>query len=57
MKTNTTYTFTKDGKRYSANGKNRFEAQESIELAWGISLKDAKYEEINKLRTVRTGRV
>ena len=34
----TTYTFRKDGKAYSANAKNRFEAQEKIELAFGISL-------------------
>ena len=54
---NTTYTFTKDGKKYSARGNNRFEAQLNIEVAYGISLEGAKYEEIYKLRTVSTGTV
>lgn len=53
----TTYTFTKNGKTYSANGKNRFEAQLAIELAYGIKLDGATFAEIYKLRTVRTGRV
>ena len=53
----TTYTFRKDGKAYSANAKNRFEAQEKIELAFGISLSGATFEEIYKLRVVRTGKV
>jgi len=52
---NTTYTFTKNGKKYSARGSNRFDAQVSIEAAYGISLEGAKFEEIYKLRTVRTG--
>ena len=52
---NTTYTFTKDGKKYSTNGSNRFDAQLKIEVAYGISLEGAKFEEIYKLRTVRTG--
>ena len=54
---NTTYTFRKDGKAYSANAKNRFEAQDQIELAFGISLTGATFEEIYKLRVVRTGKV
>lgn len=54
--TNITYTFKKNGKTYSANGNNRIEAQESIELAFGISLKGATFEEIYKLRVVRTGK-
>ena len=54
--TNTTYTFKKNGKTYYANGNNRIEAQESIELAFGISLKGATFEEIYKLRVVRTGK-
>ena len=37
----TTYTFKKNGKAYSAKANNRFEAQEQIELAFGISLKGA----------------
>ena len=53
----TTYTFRKDGKAYSANAKNRFEAQEKIELDFGISLSGATFEEIYKLRVVRTGKV
>ena len=52
----TTYTFTKDGKTYSAKAANRFEAQEAIELAYRIDLKGAKFEEIYKLRVIRTGR-
>lgn len=55
--TNSTYTFTKDGKKYSASGANRFDAQLNIELAFGISLKGAKFEQVYKLRVVRTGRV
>ena len=54
---NTTYTFRKDGKAYSANAKNRFEAQDQIELVFGISLSGAAFEEIYKLRVVRTGTV
>lgn len=54
---NTNYTFTKNGKKYSAKGDNRFDAQFNIELAYHISLKGAKYEEIYKLRTVATGTV
>ena len=58
MKSNTTYTFTtSDGKSYSASGKNRFEAQQRIELACGINLDGARFAEIYKLRTIRTGRV
>jgi hypothetical protein len=51
----THYTFTKDGKKYSANGKNRFEAQDNIELQFGINLKGATFEEVYKTRTVYTG--
>lgn len=55
---NTTYTFTTaDGSRYSAKAKNRFEAQNAVELAYHISMSGAKFEEIYKLRVVRTGRV
>ena len=54
---NTTYTFRKDGKAYNANAKNRFEAQDQIELAFGISLSGATFEEIYKLRVTRTGTV
>ena len=49
------YTFTKDGKSYSATAKNRFEAQDKIELAFGIDLDGATFKEIYKLRTLRTG--
>ena len=54
---NTTYTFRKNGKSYSAAAKNRFEAQEKIELAFGTDLTGATYEEVYKLRVVRTGKV
>lgn len=53
---NTHYTFTtKDDKAYSATGKNRFDAQLKIELAWGISLTGATWTEIYKLCTVASG--
>lgn len=52
----TTYTFTtKDGRSFTANGNNRFDAQFNIELAWGISLEGATWTEYYKLRPVRTG--
>lgn len=53
----TTYRFTKNGKTYSAGGNNRFEAQNHIELAYDISLNGATFEEIWKLRVIRTGKV
>lgn len=53
----TTYTFKKDGKAYSAVANNRFDAQEKIELAFGIDLTGATFEEVYKLRVVRTGKV
>lgn len=53
----TTYTFKKDGKAYSAVANNRFEAQDKIELAFGIDLAGAIFEEVYKLRVVRTGKV
>lgn len=54
--TKTHYTFiTSDGKKYSANGANRFDAQLSIELMFGISLVGAKFEEVYKNHVVRTG--
>ena len=54
---NTTYTFKKNGKSYSAKGSNRFDAQLSIELAYHIDLTGATFEEVYKLRVVRTGTV
>ena len=53
----TTYTFRKDGKAYSTNANNRFEAQDKIELAFGIDLTGATFEEVYKLRAARTGTV
>lgn len=52
---NTIYRFTKDGKSYTAAGKNRFEAQLCIELSCRVNLTGAAFEEIYKLRVVRTG--
>ena len=46
----TTYTFKKNGKAYSAKANNRFEAQEQIELAFGISLKGATFEEVRLIK-------
>ena len=55
--THTTYTFRLNDREYSAAGKNRFEAQDSIELKYQISLSGAIYKEIYKLKVVRTGKV
>lgn len=52
---NTTYRFIKNGHAYSARGANRFEAQANAELMFRIDLKGATFEEIYKLRIVRTG--
>ena len=52
----TTYTFKKDGKTYSSTGNNKLEARENIEIRFGISLSGATYEEICKLKVVRTGK-
>lgn len=54
---NTIYRFHKDGRKYSGKGANRFEAQNDLELQWGISLKGAIFEEIYKLQVVRMGKV
>ena len=53
----TTYTFKKNGKAYSTKANNRFEAQDQIELTFGISLSGATFEEVYKKRVVRTGKV
>ncbi|MGO4997799.1 hypothetical protein [Oribacterium sp. Sow4_G1_1] len=50
------YRFRKDGKTYTTmQGKNRFEAQESLELQFQTSLKGATFEEIWKGKVDRTG--
>ena len=55
---NTTYTFiTKDGKRYSHGGNNRLEAQHALELAFRVDLTGSTFQEVYKLRVVRTGTV
>ena len=55
---NTTYPFiTRDGKKYSHGGNNRFEAQQAIEFAFRVDLTGATYEKVYKLRVVRTGTV
>lgn len=51
----TTYRFTINNKVYTAGGNNRFEAQDKIELANHVELTGATFEEIWKLRVVRTG--
>ena len=56
-KMHTHYTFRKNGKAYSVKANNRIEAQDQIELAFRISLKGATFEEVYKLRVVRTGKV
>ena len=55
MKNNTIYEFEKNGKKYTAAGKNRFEAQADIEIANGIDLNGASFTEIYKLTVVRKG--
>ncbi|MCH4013816.1 MAG: hypothetical protein LKE64_05760 [Solobacterium sp.] len=50
------YRFRKDGKTYTTmQRKNRFEAQESLELQFQTSLKGATFEEIWKGKVDRTG--
>jgi hypothetical protein len=50
------YRFRKDGKTYTTmQGKNRFEAQENLELQFQTSLKGATFEEIWKGKVDRTG--
>lgn len=50
------YRFTKDGKTYTtAQGKNRFEAQENLELQFQTDLKGATFEEVWKGKVDRTG--
>lgn len=55
MKNNTFYEFEKNGKKYTAAGKNRYEAQADIEIANGIDLTGATFTEIYKLRVMRKG--
>ena len=52
---NTFYRFHLNGITYNATGANRFDAQGNAERANGIDLTGARFEEIYKLRTVRTG--
>lgn len=52
---NTFYRFILNGTTYNASGANRFEAQYNAERQNGISLTGARFEEVYKLRTVRTG--
>jgi hypothetical protein len=50
------YRFTKDGKTYTtAQGNNRFEAQENLELQFQTDLRGATFEEVWKGRVDRTG--
>ncbi len=53
--TSITYTFHKNGHSYSTKGNNRFEAQTSIEVRFHINLTGATFEEIYKMKTIRTG--
>lgn len=47
----THYEFTtKEGRTYRAEGQNRFDAQQKIELAWRIDLTGATWTQIYKLR-------
>lgn len=52
---NTFYRFYLNGITYNATGANRFDAQGNAERANGIDLTGARFEEVYKLRTVRTG--
>ena len=54
---NMTYRFTKNGKVFTGRGANRFDAQAQIELAFQIDLTGATFEEVYKLRVIRTGTV
>lgn len=53
---NTHYTFvTKDGKFYSAQGANRFDAQAKIELACRVDLTGATWTMFYKLKAANSG--
>jgi hypothetical protein len=53
----TTYRFTKNGRTYTEGGNNVFSAKLAAELRWGVDLSGASFEEIWKLKVVRTGTV
>ena len=55
VKNMTTYRFTKNGCTYTEGGNNIFSAKLSAELRWGIDLTGAAFEEVWKLKVVRTG--
>ena len=55
MKNNTFYEFVKNGKKYTAAGANRYEAQNAIEIANGVDLTGATFTEFYKLAPVRKG--
>lgn len=49
------YRFIKDGHRYSVKGMNRFDAQATAELLFGVKLHGATFEEVYKAKVIRTG--
>ena len=51
----TIYRFTKNGKTYSEHADNIFSARLNAELRWGIDLSGATFEEVWKLKVIRTG--
>ena len=51
----TTYRFRKGNHIYNVTGNNRVEAQYKAELIFDVDLAGAIYEEVFKLRIVRSG--
>ena len=49
------YRFTLNDKTYSTCANNRFDAQLNLEIAFGITLIGATFEEVWKLKVIRTG--
>ena len=51
------YRFSKDGHTYSVKGANRFDAQATAELIFGIKLTGATFEEVYKSKVIRSGKI
>ena len=52
---NMIYRFKKNGHTYSVKGTNRFDAQTTAELLFGIKLSGARFEEVYKMQVIKTG--
>lgn len=52
---NMIYRFIKNGHTYSVKGTNRFDAQTTAELLFGVKLQGARFEELYKMKVIKTG--